>query len=276
MADTSTRRRRRRLQGGLLVTLPLFVILHLSFLAARGSALFVSYAKILELLTHLFAVPALLHSRHLREQIFVTVVVSLLYHLLDNFFPQVNVDPFRRLDLATSTALISTVFLKFLCRTDHVMGIIVLFAGVAASFEFGNMVSVGITGTVLILVLTLPCLDQVAYKTVNWVVYVLTFGGETPKATLKLDKYRWELALAFLAQALSVVFFFVGRASDALARWSHSFWHTFAFVALFLLVDIVALREDEEKDKKRARRKAHEEPQGPRRALRKDYQMLET
>lgn len=275
MPGTSTCR--PSLSGGLLVTLPLFVILHLSLLAARGSAAFVLYTKIAELVTHLFAVPALLRSRHLREQIFVTVVVSLLYHLLDNFFPQVNVDPFRRLDLATSTALISTVFLKFLCRTDHVMGIIVLFAGVAASFEFGNMVSVAITGTVLILVLTLPCLDQVAYKAVNWVVYALTFGGKAPpKATLKLDKYRWELGLAFLSQALSVVFFFVGRASGALARWSHSFWHTFAFVALFLLVDIVAQREDEEKDKKRARRKAHEEPQGPRRALREDYQMLRT
>ena len=242
---------------GTLVALGVFVVVHLSLLAAQDTDEFLLYAKIAELATHLFAVPAILRSRHMREQILITVIVSLVFHSIDSFFEDVNPVPYQRLDLAMSTALISTVFLKFLCRTEHVMGIIVLFAGVAASFEFGNMISVGITGTVLILILTFPCLDQAAYKVVNWLVFVLTFGGKAPpKSELKLKDFRGKLSLAFFAQLLSVVFFFVGRASDGLARWSHGFWHTFAFLALFVLVDVVALREDEERKLRRTKKLA--------------------
>ena len=70
----------------------------------------------------------------------MATVVSVVYHSVRNF-TDVDYNGIQRLDHAMSTALIATVFLKYFAHITHVLGIIVLMAASAASFDFGNVLA---------------------------------------------------------------------------------------------------------------------------------------
>lgn len=223
-----------------------FVAVHASLRALPNPE---AYEKSAEIFTHLFALPAILRARHMREQIIVATIVSTLYHALQNYsdMPNDDIVPYQRLDHAMSTALIATVFLKYFARLTHVLGVIVLFASLAASFPFGNVLSSALTAAIFVAIITVPCVDRTVYRIVGYMVYVLSLGGVVPEVKdINLAPYRSKLATAFLLQALSVVCYYVGETNTNLKRWSHSLWHVFAFLSLFVLVDVIALREDDE------------------------------
>lgn len=224
----------------------IFVIVHATLRALPDPD---AYEKAAELFTHAFAVPAILRARHMREQIIVATIVSLLYHAVRNYssLPDADIASYQRLDHAMSVALIATVFLKYFSRLTHVIGIITLLSGLSASFPFGNVLSSALTALIFVIVITFPLLDQAVYSVISYVVWVLSLGGIPPRAgDINLGSFRKRLFLALSLQGLSVVFYLVGENNEDLQRWAHSLWHTFAFLALFVLVDVLALREDKE------------------------------
>lgn len=234
------------LDGVTLVFVCLFLVAHVTAWAALPAAAFDDYNKVAEIATHLFALPALFRAHHLREQILIATVVSVLYHSVDNYsgWRGTDVLPFQRLDHGTSTALIATVFLKFLCRTQHVVGTIALVAAVAAAVDVGNVVSSAVVGAVLVLVLITPYLNAAAYRVVGVCVYILSLGAHAPDpAELQLAAETNALVLAFVLQGLSVAAYFVGEHVDDVRRWSHALWHMFAYLSLYVLVGIIARRE---------------------------------
>ena len=235
------------LEGVTLVFLSLFLVAHGAAWAALPAAAFDDYNRAVEVATHLFALPAVLRARQLREQIVVATVVSVLYHSVDNYggWAARDVEPLQRLAHGTSTALIATVFLKFLCRTEHVTGTLVLIAAVAAAFvENGNLIASAVVGVVLVLVLVTPCVNTAAYRVVGACVYVLSLGAHPPDpGELGLKAETEALAQAFVLQGLSLGAFFVGEYVDGVQRWSHALWHVFAYLSLYVLVGIIARRE---------------------------------
>ena len=242
----------RTLQGVTLVCLCVFLLGHvvalLVSLPLPAQAPFDDYNKAAEIFTHLFALPALLRARHLREQILVATVVSIVYHSVRNYaeWTAEDVLPLQRLDHGTSTALIATVFLKFICRTQHVTGTIVLVAAVAAAFvEVGNLLSSAVVGAILVLVLVTPCVSTAAFRVVNACIYIISFGAHaSDPSDLRLHTEKPSLAIAFVLQALSVGAFFAGENVEGVERWSHALWHVFAYLSLYVLVGIIARRED--------------------------------
>lgn len=223
-----------------------FVVVHASMRALPNPE---AYEKAAELFTHAFAVPAILRARHMREQIIVATIVSIVYHSLRNYssLSENDIAPYQRLDHAMSVALIATVFLKYFARLTHVLGIIVLLSALSASFPFGNMLSSALTALIFVIVITFPLLDQAVYRVISFAVWILSLGGVPPSAgDVKLGDFRKQLFVALALQGLSVVFYLVGEGNADLQRWAHSLWHMFAFLALFVLVDVIAQREDKE------------------------------
>lgn len=224
----------------------LFLAVHTSLLALSDET-FDVYAKWAEVMTHAFALPAVLRGNPMREQIIVATVVSIVYHSLRNF-SDVDYSGVQRLDHAMSTALIATVFLKYFAHITHVLGIIVLMAGSAAAFEFGNVLASALTAAILVFIIAVPYFDKAAYSIMSFVVSCLSLGGVAPKKQ-DLDytkETRRKLLLAFSLQVLSVIFYYLGDNVEHLFHWSHCLWHTFAYVCLYVLVDII---EDSQSEK---------------------------
>ena len=228
----------------------LFVLVHACLLALSDDELN-AYSKWAEVLTHAFALPAILRGTQMREQIIVATIVSVIYHSVRNFTDW-NYDGVQRLDHAMSTALIATVFLKYFAHITHVLGVIVLMAGAAASFEFGNVLASAVTAAILVFIIAIPYFDVCAYHILRVVVSCLSLGGVAPKAealeyTLRV---RFRLLVAFGLQALSVVFYFVGDNVVRLRHWSHCLWHVFAYTCLYVLVDIISEKEPSQEPSK--------------------------
>lgn len=224
-----------------------FIVVHASM---RALAQPEEYEKAAEIFTHLFAVPAILRARHMREQIIVATIVSVVYHCVRNYssLSEEEVASYQRLDHAVSVALISTVILKYFARITHVIGIIVLLSGLSASFEWGNILSSALTALIFVVTITVPLLDQAVNRVVGYIVWILSLGGVPPNTNedINLSGFRKQLLTALGLQILSVASYFVGENNENLQRWAHSLWHAFAFLSLFVLVDVIALREDTE------------------------------
>ena len=238
----------KRWRVGTWIALGVFVVTHIGLVFLDDTSL-LAYAKWAEVLTHLFAVPAIARGGHTREQIVVATAVSVVYHSVRNF-SNADYDGLRRLDHATSTALISTVFLKYFLHM-HVVGVIVLFAGMAAAFPFGNVLSSAVTAAILVLIVALPVVDAAARAVLSGIVHVLSLGGSAPPVK-DLDyatPLRWRLAQALALQILSVVAYFVGDSIKRIDKWSHCLWHAFAYTCLFILVDVIADHEKPTRDK---------------------------
>ena len=222
----------------------LFVLLHASLLALADEPLN-AYSKWAEVLTHLFALPAIVRGKWMREQILVATAVSVVYHSVRNF-TDVDYNGIRRLDHAMSTALIATVFLKYFAHISHVLGIIVLMAASAASFDFGSVLASAVTAAILVFIIAFPYVDRAAYQIMAFLVSCLSLGGVAPKvedlAYTKETRYR--LLAAFGLQVLSVVFYYVGDHVERLFHWSHCLWHVFAYTCLYVLVDVISDKEE--------------------------------
>ena len=236
-----------RLRFAVVRVVALFVIVHTSLLALSDESLDV-YAKWAEVMTHAFALPAVLIGKPMRQQIIVATVVSVVYHTLRNF-TDVDYNSVQRLDHAMSTALIATVFLKYFAHITHVLGIIVLMAGMAAAFEFGNVLASAVTAAILVFIIAVPYFDKAAYNIMSLVISCLSLGGVAPKKQeLEYTKEtRFKLLVAFALQVLSVIFYYLGDNVQRLFHWSHCLWHTFAYVCLYVLVDVI---QDNNKDSK--------------------------
>jgi hypothetical protein len=223
----------------------LFVLLHVCLLALADDALN-AYSKWAEVLTHAFAVPAMLRTTQMREQIVVATIVSVVYHCVRNF-TDMDYDGIQRLDHAMSTALIATVFLKYFAHVTHVLGIIVLMAASAASFDFGNVLASAVTAAILVFIVAIPYVDKAVYHIVAVVVSCLSIGGVAPKVEdLEYTRQtRHRLLIAFSLQVLSVVFYYVGDNVERLFHWSHCLWHVFAYTCLYVLVDIISDKDAE-------------------------------
>lgn len=221
----------------------LFVLLHAALLALADEPLN-AYSKWAEVLTHLFALPAVIRGKLMREQIIVATGVSVVYHSVRNF-TDVDYNGIQRLDHAMSTALIATVFLKYFAHITHVLGIIVLMAGSAASFDFGNVLASAVTAAILVFIIAFPYVDKAAYQIMAFLVSCLSLGGVAPKVKelAYTKQVRRRLLVAFALQVLSVVFYYVGGSVERLFHWSHCLWHVFAYTCLYVLVDIISDEE---------------------------------
>lgn len=224
----------------------LFLLLHVALLALADEPLN-AYSKWAEVLTHLFALPAIVRGKLMREQILVATVVSVVYHSVRNF-TDVDYNGIQRLDHAMSTALIATVFLKYFAHITHVLGIIVLMAASAASFDFGNVLASAVTAAILVFIIAFPYVDKAAYQIMAFLVSCLSLGGVAPKVEdlAYTKQVRRRLLAAFALQVLSVVFYYVGDSVERLFHWSHCLWHVFAYTCLYVLVDIISDKEGPE------------------------------
>lgn len=234
------------LQSAVVKSVLLFVVLHTSLLLLADEPLN-AYSKWAEVLTHLFALPAVFRSKLMREQILVATLVSVVYHSVRNF-TDIDYNGIQRLDHAMSTALIATVFLKYFAHISHVLGIIVLMAASAASFDFGNVLAGATTAAILVAIIAVPYLDKAAYQIMAFLVSCLSLGGVAPKVedlAYTIEKRR-HLFVAFALQVLSVVFYYVGDSVDRLFHWSHCLWHVFAYTCLYVLVGIISDKEKTE------------------------------
>lgn len=221
----------------------LFVIVHASLLALADESLN-AYSKWAEVLTHLFALPAVIRGKLMREQILVATAVSVVYHSVRNF-TDVDYNGIQRLDHAMSTALIATVFLKYFAHITHVLGIVVLMAASAASFDFGSVLASAVTAAILVFIIAFPYVDKAAYQIMALLVSCLSLGGVAPKVEdlAYTKQVRRRLLVAFALQVLSVVFYYVGDNVERLFHWSHCLWHVFAYTCLYVLVDIITDKE---------------------------------
>ena len=193
-----------------------------------------SVADVLVLVTHAFALPAIVRARSvaLKVQIVVAVGVSLAFHALDNAGDAQPTKTLQRLDHATSTALIATVLLQKVARIQNLTSFLVLVSGLAAAFLVaGNMIGVGVTA----LVFFLSLLPATTFS--QGIISVFTLGG---KATSSVE-WNGYLTAALLFQILSVIAYGVGEwapvSQDGWTRGWHSGWHALAFLALFALVE---------------------------------------
>lgn len=221
-----------------------FLLVHASLLALADGPLN-AYSKWAEVLTHIFALPAVLRGKLMREQILVATIVSVAYHSVRNF-TDVDYNGIQRLDHAMSTALIATVFLKYFAHVTHVLGIIVLMAGSAASFDGGNVLASAVTAAILVFIIAFPYVDKAAYRIMTFVISCLSLGGVAPKAE-QLEytrEMRYRLLVAFGLQVLSVVFYYVGDHVERLSHWSHCLWHVFAYTCLYVLVDVISDKDE--------------------------------
>jgi len=221
----------------------LFVVVHCALLALADGALS-TYSKWAEVLTHLFALPAVIRGKRMREQILVATAVSVVYHSIRNF-TDVDYNAIQRLDHAMSTALIATIFLKYFAHISHVLGIIVLMSASAASFDGGSVLASALTAAILVFIVAFPYVDKAAYRILAFAVWCLSLGGVAPKAEDLVYKKetRYRLLAAFGLQVLSVVFYYVGDSNQRLFHWSHCLWHVFAYTCLYVLVDVIADKE---------------------------------
>ena len=224
--------------------LGVFLLLHTAVVFTReyNVRFFCDYSDAAVLATHFFAVPAIARATKsgLRGQIVSATVVSFVYHFV-RLYTTMDYRSWQRLDHAVATGLIVTVFLEYMAHV-HSTGIIVLLTALAASFSFGNILSSAVTAAVLVGLIALPVFDQLTQKILRSTLYVVSLGGEVPKALYKCytPSQRWRLLIAFTLQLLSVVSFFIGDNVDGFDSYAHALWHTFAYLSLFVLVSVLA------------------------------------
>jgi hypothetical protein len=243
---------------GVWGALGVFLVAHVSLLIAFSTEsldadAFHQYAYGAEVATHVFAVPAIVakNIEGIREQIVVATLVSTVFHTLNNYFgDSVDVHPWNCLDRGVATALIATVFLKYLAHVHRTDGILVFVAALASSFEFGNVLASSLVSLVLVAILFLPFASEIVQSALRGIISFLSFGGspELDFSPLNFNasqrtKLLWTLGL----QILSVAAYLTGENITNLEHWAHSIWHAFAYLALYLLVLVLV----EEKTKLR-------------------------
>ena len=248
--------------GGLAVFLLFHILIWIGFNTDRvHSDTFHSYALAAEVGTHLFALPAILteNLQGIREQIVVATIVSTAFHTLNNYFADnVDVHPWNCLDRGVASALIATIFLKYLVHVHRTSGILIFLAALASSFEFGNIMAQSVVSLVLVGILVLPFASELARSIIEGIVSFLSLGG-TPESNFSLlnfnDRQRRLLTTTICIQIISVIAYLIGENNSDLEHWAHSIWHAFAYLALYLLVLVLV----EEKSKPKCTRLSRED-----------------
>lgn len=248
--------------GGLAVFLLFHILIWIGFNTDRvHSDTFHSYALAAEVGTHLFALPAILteNLQGIREQIVVATIVSTVFHTLNNYFADnVDVHPWNCLDRGVASALIATIFLKYLVHVHRTSGILIFLAALASSFEFGNIMAQSVVSLVLVGILVLPFASELARSIIEGIVSFLSLGG-TPESNFSLlnfnDRQRRLLTTTICIQIISVIAYLIGENNSDLEHWAHSIWHAFAYLALYLLVLVLV----EEKSKPKCTRLSRED-----------------
>lgn len=248
--------------GGLAVFLLFHILIWIGFNTDRvHSDTFHSYALAAEVGTHLFALPAILteNLQGIREQIVVATIVSTAFHTLNNYFADnVDVHPWNCLDRGVASALIATIFLKYLVHVHRTSGILIFLAALASSFEFGNIMAQSVVSLVLVGILVLPFASELARSIIEGIVSFLSLGG-TPESNFSLlnfnNRQRRLLTTTICIQIISVIAYLIGENNSDLEHWAHSIWHAFAYLALYLLVLVLV----EEKSKPKCTRLSRED-----------------
>lgn len=240
--------------GGLAVFLLFHTVIWIGLNTDRvHSDTFHSYALAAEVGTHIFALPAILteNLHGIREQIVVATIVSTAFHTLNNYFADVvDVHPWNCLDRGVASALIATIFLKYLVHVHRTSGILIFLAAIASSFEFGNIMAQSVVSLVLVGILVLPFASELASSIIEGIVSFLSLGG-TPETSFSLlnfnNRQRRLLTTTICIQIISVIAYLIGENNSDLEHWAHSIWHAFAYLALYLL--ILVLVEEKSKPK---------------------------
>lgn len=203
---------------------------------------FRSYALAAEVGTHVFALPAILtkNVEGIREQIVVATLVSTIFHTANNYFDNVvDVHPWNCLDRGVATALIGTIFLKYLAHVHRTNGILIFIAALASSFEFGNILASSIVSLVLVAVLILPLASTLVQDVLRGLIAFLSLGSvpENTFSALNYNEKQRRLLFTTLGfQVASVFAYLIGENKSDLEHWAHSIWHALAYLALYLLV----------------------------------------
>ena len=227
--------------------LVVFLIAHFTLFGLAetlGEETFLLYSKIAEVVTHLFALFAILEKNveGLREQIVLSTVISVVFHAVENFQGNEIAKPWHTLDRAAATGLIVSVFVKFLVHVHHSELLLILSVGLACAFPWGNLLASTIVTFILLCVLLLKKSErQPVQSFLKNVVTLLSFGG-TPSdpTTIVFSKKQGDLlVLALVVDFLAVAAYVVGEVVSGLEHWAHTMWHAFVYVTLWLVVKVL-------------------------------------
>lgn len=228
------------------VLLGIFFTVHVAFLLRYNTGElsqndFVAYCNATEVATHVFALPSLVSANveGVREVITLATVVSLIYHFMENYTTDNAVESWHRMDRATATGLIASVFLKFIVHLHHSDALIILLVGVATSVEDGgNVLAAGIVALVFLLAVLNKNTQGVLQKITTAAVQLLSLGGTTsePEATAFTKTETNELWFALLLNAGAVSAFVFSTMNEEYDQWSHSLWHALVYTVLWRLV----------------------------------------
>lgn len=180
------------------------------------------FEAVLNIVTHVAALPAFLTEHQLSAQIGITTLVSVAYHVVAAVDDQSDLyHPLEQLDVGMSVALISAVLLVYMDGKTHAP--LTFIAVTAASFPQLNVI---ITGIVIL----------VGYPITTLVTYTSNNGST-------MDKY-----VLFALQIISVVAFLL---SDHYTFYSlHPIWHV---TSLFSIYYMILIRSDMTQPKQKQR-----------------------
>lgn len=227
--------------------LVVFLIVHFTLFGlveTLGGETFLLYSKIAEVVTHLFALFAILEKNieGLREQIFLSTVVSVIFHAVENFQGKQVAKPWHTLDRAAATGLVVSVFVKFLVHVHHSDLLLILSVGLACAFPWGNLLASTIVTFILLCVLLLEkSARQPVQSFLKNLVTLLSFGGtpSNPTATVFTKEQGELLVLALVVNFCAVASYVAGEVVSGLEHWAHAMWHAFVYVTLWLVVKVL-------------------------------------
>lgn len=231
------------------IILGIFVVVHVVVLViylSEGISQndFAVYCNATEVATHVFALPSLVsvNVEGVREVITLATVVSLVYHYMENFTTSDAVESWHRMDRATATGLIASVFLKFIVHLHHGDALIILLVGVATSVENGgNVLAAGIVALVFLLAVLNINTKGLLQKITTAAVQVLSLGGTTsqPETTAFSEDETKQLWIALILNVFAVSAFVFSTMNEKFDQWSHSLWHALVYTVLWRLVIVL-------------------------------------
>ena len=240
------------------VVLGVFMVVHVSVLLSFvwdsvDSETFYAYCNATEVGTHVFAVPSLLSAnvQGVREVITLSLVVSVVYHTLENYGEQQDaLLTWHLLDRSTATGLIATVFLKYLAHINHGDAILILLVGLSSSMPGGgNMIAAGLVALLFMLALLNRGTQGLLQNAFSWGVSLLSLGAtpSKPDTVVFKDVERGRVIVAFILNVFAVAAFLIADMSDTYDQWFHSVWHALVYLVLWQLVFVlVSIRDKDE------------------------------
>ena len=191
-----------------------------------------SYGEITGIVSHAWAIPALILARkrykEIFEHLFATVVVSAVYHACDAYSDdETLVRSMQRADHGFSVGLVALLVLH---RIHDVWYLPVSFFGIlSASFSFMNLITTGFIG----LVGTVLYLPQVMGTMQSLGLIARTFKIDNPGV-------MWIVA-GIAVQTIGIVFFFVEI--PPFTQSFHAWWHITSFLGVYCILKALAYKD---------------------------------